>query len=230
MAQKAIRFGISDGETLCASTWKLWTEKSGDNSEIYLACRGLGGELKASLHQSGKCHIAFSQRTFQSKVKKAIPRPKDRFLEKWTMPKEISEGTTLAFRIVTPYSAVNSSKKTGNNKKVKWIQNAKKPYATEIDIIITKPSVKILGWPGKNKMKTSLVDSFVLNNGNTVWVVYWAIDMPDLSKLNSGSGNFFEGKNNEDLESKGLRAMVFGNENDGSRVIYDCAVRKKLKS
>jgi len=79
-------------------------------------------------------------------------------------------------------------------KGVKWLPNAPASKATEIDILITKPTVSGTGWPGKRSMGTSLIDSFELKNGETVWAVYWIIDMPDLSKAASGYVHFFKGK------------------------------------
>lgn len=227
MAQRSLRFGISDGIGLRAATWKLWTETSGGKSEVYLACRSLGGTLKASLHQSGNWHIAYSHKTFKEKVEGAIPKFKDRFIERWPRPSEIAPGVSLAFRIVTPYSAVTSSLDTGNFKGVQWLPNAPELKATEIDILITKPTTKVTGWPGKRSMGTSLIGSFPLNNGETVWAVYWVIDMPDISQLGRGTGHLFKGRTREDLESEDLRALVFGTERDGSRVMYDCAVQRK---
>ncbi len=230
MAQWSIRFGITDGKGLRAATWKLWTETSGNNSEVYLACRSLGSTLKASLHQSGNWHVAYSHKAFKENVEGAIPKFKDRFIGKWPRPPEIAEGITLAFRIVTPYSAITIPLTTGKYKGIKWLLNAPASKATEIDILITKTTVSLTGWPGKSSMGTSLIDSFKLNNGDTVWAVYWIIDMPDLSKVASRSGHFYKGKTREDLQSDGLRALVFGTEQDGSRVIYDCAVQRTSAS
>ncbi len=149
MPQRSLRFGIHDGGGKCAATWKLWTEICKGNSELYLADRSLGGTLKASLHQSGNWHIAYSHRTFEEQVKEAIPKFKNRFIEEWPRPREIAPGVTLAFRIVTPYSAVTNSKDQGYYAKVKWIDNAPKSKATEIDILITNPTTRVSGWPAK---------------------------------------------------------------------------------
>src|SRR5437879_3904528 len=102
MAQRVVRFGISDGAGHRAATWKLWTETSGNKSDIYLACRALG-MLKASLHESGAWHIAYSKDSYEKDVKGTGPA-KDRFVEKWPRPSVIAPGLTLAFRIVTPWS------------------------------------------------------------------------------------------------------------------------------
>lgn len=223
MAECSIRFGITDGEGHRASTWKLWT-KTGV-SDVYLACRALGGKLKASLHESGSWHIAYTQKTFKEKVEGAA-KQSDRFIEKWPRPKPIAKGVTLAYRIVTPWSSVTSSigEMKGN---IIWIPNAPKPKATEIDVIITARNTSVTGCPGKRSMGTSLVGSFQLENGETVWVVHRVIDMPDLSSLTKGNVHFYKGMGPQDLESDKLRALVFGHEQNGSRVIYDCVVRRE---
>jgi hypothetical protein len=224
MAQRSIRFGIKNNSKR-AATWKLWTETGGGKSEIYLANRSLGGTLKASMHQSGRWHIAYTKEVYESRVKGTNTKLNDRFIEKWSMPPEIAPGITLAFRIVTPFSAVTDSTEKGNYKGVKWLSNAPESKATEIDILITKPNSLGVEWPGKNTMGTSLIGSFPLENSSTVWAVYWLINMPNLSKIEKGTFQFFAGKNKEDLKSDGLRLIAFGKEPDGSRVLYDCAVK-----
>jgi hypothetical protein len=135
---------------------------------------------------------------------------------------------TLAFRIVTPWSAVtNERNKMDAN--IIWLPNAVEPKATEIDILILKSDLNVNDWPGKHSMGTSLVGSIPLANGETVWGVYWVVDMPDFSKVPAGTGHFYKGKTDTDLESEGLRALVFGNQTDGSRVIYDCVVKSRTE-
>lgn len=226
MPQKSVRFGVGSSESLHGATWKLWTETSGGHSEIYLACRALGGELKVSLHQSGKWHVAFDANTFEDKVEGSVPSLTSRFVEKWPQPPEIAEGVTLAFRIVTPETAVSSNSKVKNPNKVIWVAPPSKAKAIEIYILITAPHAKIPDWPGKDSVGTELIGSFQLNNGNTVWAVSKIIDCPDFSKIGKGTGHFFKGKSKVDLkESDNLKALAFGDNQDGSKVIYDVTVK-----
>jgi len=224
MPEQVIRFGISDRSGHRAATWRLWTPSG--KSDVYLACRALGGALKASLHRSGRWHVAYSQAAFKGDVQGAISTQQDRFLEKWPRPAPIAPGVTLAFRIVTPHSAVTSlsSEADGN---ITWIPNCPPPRATEIDIMIVSPSISVTGWPGKNKMGTQLIGSYKLTNGESVWAVHRVVDTPDLSSVAKGIGRFYKGRSEEDLKSGSLRALVFGKEADGSRVIYDCAAMSK---
>jgi hypothetical protein len=224
MPQRSIRFGVRNNESLHSATWKLWTETSGGHSEVYLACRALGGELKASMHQSGNWHVAFSQNTFEEKVEGAVPSLDSRFVDKWPRPPEIADGVTLAFKIVTPETAVSSNSEVKNPSKIVWAPAPPDGKASKIYICITTPSAKISEWPGKDSMGTSLIGSFHLNNGDTVWAVSQIVDCPDFSKFGTRTGYFFNGKSRGDLrESDNLRALLFGDNPDGSRVIYDVA-------
>jgi hypothetical protein len=90
MGKQALRFAILDGAGHRAATWKLWTKTGAGRSEIYLNCREMRDSLKASLHESGQWHIAFSQRAFEEAVKGAIPKFKDRYLEKWPRPSDFA--------------------------------------------------------------------------------------------------------------------------------------------
>jgi hypothetical protein len=225
MAEQVIRFGVSDGAGCRAATWRVWTPTA--KADVYLACRALGGTLKASLHQSGSWHVAYSQQAFEERVQGVVFGRDDRYLEKWPRPKPIADGVTLAFRIVTPHSSV-ASPIGDRDKKITWLPNCPPRLATEIDIIITSPSTPVTGWPGKNSMGTKHVGSYRLENGEVVWVIYWVIDMPDFSNVPKGVGRFYRGRTREDLKSANLRGIAFGEEPDGSRVIYDLAVTQKI--
>lgn len=212
---------------LCAATWKLWTETRRGDSDVYLACRELGGSLKASLHQSGQWHIAYSKEVFDKRVEGALPQFKNRFKETWPRPAESSPGITLAYRIVTPSSAVTTKAEDSNKNGMIWIPNAPKAEATEIDIFIIKPETPVTGWPGKRALGTTLIGLFTLENCETVWAVYRRIPKPTFTNHPRGTGRFYAGASEKDLECENLRALAFGSEPDGSRTIFDFAVLRR---
>ena len=222
MPEQTIRFGISDGSGRRSATWKVWTPTG--KADVYLACRRLEGTLKASLHESGSWHVAYSQKAFEENVQGAIRSQNDRFLEQWPRPKPIAAGVTLAFRIVTPHSAVTSQLGEAD-KNITWLPNCPQQRATEIDILIISHSTLVT--PGKNKMEPKPVGSYELENDESVWVVYWVVDLPNPFPAPAGCGQFYRGRTKEDLKHEGLRALVFGDEPAGSRVIHDCAVAAK---
>jgi len=225
MKERAIRFGIADGSGRRASTWKCWIQTTAGKLEedVYLLCRSLGGALKASLHQSGAWHIAYSEEFFADNVDAFADRPSGRFIDKWR-PSEIAPGVILAFRIITPFSAVNIPIASLNDDIV-WIPVSSPDGAIEIDIFITSPHVLVSNWPGKNSMNTNLVGSILLDSDSKVWVVYRVIDCPNFKNIR-GIPRYFEGRSKDDLRGKGLRIIAFKHEQDGSRTILDSALVK----
>ena len=194
---------------------------------MYLACRALRGTLKASLHASGEWHFAYSQETFEADVKPVAPEKLDRFIARWPRPVAIAPGVTLAFRIVTPSSAVSEPIRTTEKAaEIAWLPNAPSGKATEVDVFFIAASTRLPDWPGRRSMGTALIGSFPLRSGETVWAVYWVIDMPRVS-LPPRPPRYFKGRSRADVVSGRTRALIFGNEPDGSRVIYDCVVYAK---
>jgi hypothetical protein len=223
MAGSELRFGIATVAGYRAATWKLWTDGPEDRPELYLACRPLGGHLKTSLHASGQWHTAYSKETFDAKVKGVASPGTDRFIQRWPRPGPLAPGVVLAFRIVTPSSAV-TSRMTAEDTDVLWQPNAPEGQAREIDVILVAASTSVTGWPGKRSMGTSLVGSLQLARGDTAWVVHRVTDLPKSPSLPDGRFRFYRGRGPVDLAGANLRALAFGNEPDGSRVIYDFAV------
>ena len=223
MGEMAIRFGVSDG-TKRAATWKCWTYIGTGKHDVYLACRAIGGRLKASLHQSGRWHIALDKEFFEKEQTAFDDRSQSRFLDKWN-PAEIAPGFILAFRIITPHSAV-SCEIMPEDKDIHWIPVSSQESATEINIILTSPSTPVSGWPGMNSMGTELVAAFDLENNSRLWVVYRAIECPDFG-LHQGKPIFFGGKTGADLTGKDLRILLFSHEPDGSRTIIDSRIAEQ---
>lgn len=229
MPEQSIRFGITDRAGKRAATWKCWSPVGTGKQDVYLTCRELRGALKASLHQSGVWHVAYSNPFFEENIQDPKDKAKGRFIEKWRRPSEISRGVTLAYRIVTPWYSVVTPFEEDDFPKVRWIPIAAKGRAVEIDILFTDASTSVTDWPGKRSMNTRLVDSLLLDNGEKVWIVHSEQIIQNTRKAPAPSsfhvGRYFKGRSYEDLRDRtNLRMIVFGNAKDESRVLYDCPV------
>lgn len=214
-----LRFGVTDSNGHRSATWSVINSKL--KSDIYISCRELGGKIKTSLHQSGSWHVGFSK----DATKNCFDNEDTKYIEIWKRPQPINEGVTLALRIVTPFSAVTTPIEK-SSKEIVWIPNCKEGFATEIDLIITSDDTIVSHWPGKNS-GANLVGTFKLANKETVWIVYWIVSLPDLSGLNGKKFSFLNGKDRKDLMEGNFRVVIFGQGDDGSRTIFDCAVQSK---
>lgn len=223
MPAREIRFAVCSPDGLRAATWKCWSPPR--KCDVYLACRELRGALKTSLHESGNWHVAYLKDFFDNQVGTAQSK-QGRFIERWDRPTPIAPGVTLAYRVVTPWSSCNTRGTLPGS--VHVVPRPAEGQAIEFDIFLIDSKIPISGWPGKNKQATRLVGSYALPNGASVWVVWWEVKMPDLPQLR-GNATFYKGKNARDLELGNLRALAFGAEADGSKVIYDCVVKYEAR-
>lgn len=218
MSEVAIRFGVGDGTSRRAATWKCWAHRGGGKNDVYLTCRDLPGSLKASLHASGNWHIGFDQRFLDANaVREEWPT---RFTEKWTRPSDSSPGFTLACRIVTPSVTVNVTIDPSDCVGVVWIPPPRDGHAVETVVAITAAQTPINGWPGTT-MGATLVGTFALDNGDTVWVVTHEITLAGAEGAFPANARFFHGKTNADVKGPGLRMIALGKEPDGSRVLFE---------
>lgn len=216
MPELNVRFGIVNSDSgEKAATWKVWTPPG--KKDIYVAARELSGALKISLHESSNWHFAYDPQFFENRVPEAKRSERGRFIDKWPRPNPIAPGVTLALRIVTPWTALRLGKPFPEE--IQSIEAPPSGMAREIGLFIVEPPTTVSGWPGKNKMNTLPVGNYEIEGGTGVWLTHWEIECPDFSGL-SGKGHLFSGVNKSDIPPD-LRAMVFGDHDDGSKVLYD---------
>lgn len=225
MPELAIRFTVQFQGRQRAATWKCWSPSG--KEDIYLTCRELGGALKISLHESGKWHTAYFEGFFKSAVPKEYQTDAGRFIDQWNCPEAIAPGVTLAVRIVTPWSSITAHGEMSTS--IVSVPPPAEGKAIECGIFLIDRSTPMTDWPGKKAMNTELIGSYELPSGNSVWVVWWEINMPKLNPLH-GSPKFYHGHSMEDLKTEHVRMLMFGDVPDGSKVIYDCVAKYEKRS
>lgn len=223
MPERAIRFGIREGDKR-AGTWKLWTTAGRGQSDVYLAARSIGGELKVSLHESGSWRLAFSEKAFRERVQGIVPHLNARSVEAWPRPHEMSPGVTRALGIVTPFSAVATPIGQGFPRDMIWLPNAPIGRVTEITLFLCRGVNPFEGWPTTHWQGGSLVGSFPLESGEVVFAVRSEQPMPDFGAMPAGRGWLLRGSSKDDLREGQLRAFSWGDGQGGSKIIYDCLV------
>lgn len=230
MSKQALRFSVRDANGNRAATWKLLTQTGGGKHDVYLSCRSLGGKLKASLHESGSWHVGFVRDFLSENLDDGHAKLEDPYIDRWPRPTEIGPGVTLAYRIVVPTSAVNISINDSLPESILWVQAAPDGKAIEIDVIFTGADTVVSNWPGRNSMRTELVGKLVLENQETVWVVHRVVDVPAFNLPSASNPTWFKSGRDVNLADGHIRAILFGNCDDGSRFMVDCAVDTSAKA
>jgi hypothetical protein len=188
-----------------------------DKDEVYLVCREMNGALKASLHHSGNWHLAYTQTFFEKSFPEEHQTERGIFIDKWKRPEPIAPGVTLAYRIVTSWAAVTARDKKDSS--IFSVQAPTQGKAIEFGIFLLNSNIPPTMWPPVNVQP---VGSYTLPSGNQVCVVWREIDMPGLGSLH-GNPKFFRGKSKRDLRGGRLKVLLFQDQSDGSKTIYDCA-------
>ena len=130
-----IRFGVLRRNGLSSNAWRAWVEKSGD---IYVACRDHMKELKISLHQSGRQHIAFTSESGLEMTKDS------RFWNQWWEP-QFHNGPKVvpSFNLLFPSwglsltQAIRDASPKVWNKNQIFVEAAEPPFATIVSLIVT---------------------------------------------------------------------------------------------
>lgn len=221
MQEREIRFSIAnDEEKIRAATWVVCSNKN--SSDVYIACRELKSAIKVSLHESNEWRLAYDYQFYTKKVAEDVPRNKDRIIHKWKKADPLVQGITLALRIVTPHTAVCTGYDELNG--IELIEPTPNCDATEIGVFISEVDTLESDWPAKNSLNSKLIGKYQLPNESIVWLVSWGCGLPDFSSLPK-KFNYFKGVSKSDV-GESLRAMVFGDHPDGSKVLYDIAGKK----
>lgn len=222
MPERSIRFGVTDHVGRHAATWKCWTQIGNGKKDVYLACRALRGNIKLSLHESGRWHVGFDATRFPSMFEEGSD-PASRFIGKWNRPAPLVEGLTLACRVHIPWYAA-TIQTVSLDKKVSWIKAAQQGYSIEVVVFLSDVGALGSDWPGRRSMNTSFIGSIELDGGGHVWLVYHSVPLIEPNLPSATATNFFKGAGEEDLFEEGVRAVVWGDSADGSVIFFEAPV------
>lgn len=134
-----------------------------DVSDVYLAGRTLGGVLKASLHESGRCHVrAPDQRHWKS------PGSPPRFIDAWTINPQSNH--EFPFGVIIPASELRQGPwKKHKDKGTVWIPT-KHGASIEIAVFLTRAEPRPVGALASAGWTTTVVLER-LPDGRDLWVV-----------------------------------------------------------
>lgn len=165
MATHSQRFAVGDPAGRRSSEWLVaWKAKT---SDVYLATRTLGEKLKASIHESGRCHVRSPGPGFWRS-----PGAPPRFLEEWTI--DPAAQVAQPFGIIIPEPELRAGPwKQHRDRGTVWIP-ARTGYSTEIAVFLLRPqqdpipALVAAGWAG------SIVDETLPDGRRLLVVIGWS--------------------------------------------------------
>lgn len=126
--------------------WRIWTGHR--TSDVYVGSRQIAGDIRVSLHESGKWRFAFTERHLR-RPEALIAPDQDRAAYKWDRPPEFAPGLTRAFAIEIPSTELRPPKGPDPLRKpAVWLPVPPPGTLIEIDLFLAREA-STNTWPGK---------------------------------------------------------------------------------
>ena len=121
----AVRFatGTPDGK-LGSATWGIWKSQA-RKDDIYLAARGIGHQLRCSLHESGYCYLGFTRLEFDRMAAEGRAPPRREWVQ-WQRTPTPECGFSVAVEILLPPGPLSNGASQLDGKPT-WIIGAPAP-------------------------------------------------------------------------------------------------------
>ena len=168
LRESPIRFGVLRRNGLSSNAWGVWSENSGD---IYVACRDNMKELKISLHQSGKQHIAFTSESGLEMTEGS------RFWDQWWEPQfHNSSKVVPSFNLLFPSWGLSLTKEMRDANPKVWNKNqilveaAESPVATVVSFAVTDDDMEMRFNP-IGESRSFPIGILPARAGKKLWVV-----------------------------------------------------------
>jgi len=154
-----------------SSLWRVWTWKN----DVYVGARAIAGDVRVSLHESGKWRFAFT-RKHQLGPRPLIGPDEDRAKYKWDRPPEVYPGFTRAFVICVPSSELMEPAGPDPLKKpARWLPIPPPDHQVEIDLWLARSPTNPETWPGMRSMGTEcLYRECLVNREELILTAYVA--------------------------------------------------------
>jgi hypothetical protein len=221
------RFGVKNESGRQSSIFRVWRGKR--TSDIYVASRSIAGEIKASLHQSGSCHIALTEQYVQ-RPDALLLEGGDRYFSKWKRP-TADTGVIRAFTIYIPTSELGPATSNIQGKKVLWLPAAAQDYAVAVELMFTMSHIQNMSWRSEEDFELPVIARMQLPNGQHLWAVYRTVSVSShiykpledvRSRIRSNPEVRLKLQSHDSTGSP-MRILVMGNADDGSHFFIDAS-------
>jgi hypothetical protein len=212
---KRLRFAISGPNSKYSGGWCAF----GHGNDFYLGARSVLGSIKISLHASGICRVALTERQIALMRAQGLELPNDRALLKWRRAASPDVGAVHVVSLIFPTVHLQSDSPQATHKKpVLIIGDGIPGKAVEVRIFFSRESLKTL--EGKLSAVGMPVCYTSLANGETVSMVVRQVDfdpsvLPTLEMLNKAGIRLLNRDAVADTKMSGLMAAFFNDPNDG---------------
>lgn len=154
-----------------SAIFRIWSPPR--KSDVYASVRGIAGEIKISLHETGECNAGLTTQ-FAKREKVAVhAMGGSRHQSRWTRLMHVGSRVVVPLQFVIPASELRPTeeKPTSASKKVTWLKPPKIGRSIIISCAFTGQSLADHEWPGRRN-GTHLLGIKLLPNSEKFWL-FW---------------------------------------------------------
>jgi hypothetical protein len=177
LASKVLRFAVGRPGSAHSSIWSAFWNKS----DYYIGARSVLGSTKISLHASGICRLALTEKHMTLLRRQGIAPPDDRAFVKWGRPPAPESGAHLAVALVFPTDNLHLDDPAwkDSSKPLLLFESAASGKAVELGFFYSREAKETLE-PRLMEIGKPLFYTD-LDNGEFVWLVAREADFDSTS-------------------------------------------------
>ena len=113
ISKDKLRFAVCDQNGQHSGVWSAW----GNRGDFYVGARNMLGSMKISLHASGVCRVALTEKHIAMMTAQGLEAPADRAFVKWRRKSTEETGAVHIMSLVFPLAHLRNQAPTGTEKK-----------------------------------------------------------------------------------------------------------------
>jgi len=154
-----------------SAVFRIWSPLG--KSDVYTSVRGIAGQIKISLHETGECNAGLTTPFAKREIAAVDVMGGSRHQSRWTRLKHVGSRVVVPLQFAIPASELRSSEAepAAVNKKVTWLEPPKEGRSIIISCAFTGQSLADHEWPGRRN-GTHLLGMKLLPNGEKFWL-FW---------------------------------------------------------
>jgi hypothetical protein len=210
-----VRFAFGKPDGCHSGVWSALGRKG----DYYIGARSIFSSTKISLHRSGICRLALTEKHFKLLAERGLAQPEDRPFVKWRRPPAPQIGAALAVVLVFPSPYMTLAEPVSSTRKpVLTFEAARDGMAAEVGFFYSREDASSLEAKfldiGKPILRTDL------DNGESVWIVVReaAFDpavIPSVDQFNGTGGRLLDPDFPIGIERPNLTAMLWNTPKNG---------------
>ena len=162
-----------------SGVFRIWSPKG--KSDVYASMRGIAGQVKISLHESGSCIAGLTKEFAAKEVGAVVAMGGERHQSKWMRLRHTGERIVTPLQFIVPESQLRLRSQSATESKVERIDPPVSGRSIVISCIFSGQCLSNDNWPGRRN-RTRLVGSKLLPNGEKFWLIWQDCPTTDLER------------------------------------------------